>query len=283
MVDAHCDTMVKVESPDDFLNGRGKCQVDLPGLEASGVSHIVMAVCTESHPGRIPQIWARGTSNYAALPRDSGKTRFHFAVEGCMPFHLGLEMPEKPLTASLTWNGDNPYGSGIGGTGGLTTEGASLAGKLHALGVFLDVSHLNDRTRRMLLALDLPVCATHCNSRKLCDVPRNLPDQDLKEIARRGGVVGITLVPDFLRGDGTGAAVSDVLRHVEHVAETAGIEAVGLGTDFDGVRVLPEGINGVRDLHQVFDGLLGLGWKREDVEKVASENWIRFFRLETEG
>lgn len=277
--DAHCDTMVRTESPDSFLSGGGNCHVDLPGLVESEVAHLVTALCVEPYPENLAGIWEHGARNFRECSVLSGSVKLHFALEGCLPLYLGMELPGRPLVASLTWNGDNPYGSGIGGRGGLTSPGVSLARKLHAQGTRLDASHLNDRSRFDLLSLGLPVCATHCNSRKLCDFPRNLPDDDIREIAARGGVVGVTLVPDFLRPGGGDTSVSDVARHIEYIAETAGIESVGLGSDFDGISVLPRGIRGVRDIHLVFGELSKMGWNDTDITKVRSGNWMRFFFL----
>jgi len=277
--DAHCDTMVRIESPDAFVSGGGRCHADLPGLREAEVAHLVTALCIEPYPERLAGVWEHGARNFRECSGLSGDVKLHFALEGCMPLYLGMEMPEKPLVASLTWNGDNPYGSGIGGTGGLTSQGVALARRFHAQGTSLDASHLNDISRRDLLSLGFPVCATHCNSRKLCDSPRNLPDADLREIAARGGVTGVTLVPDFLCPKGEDASVSDVARHIEYIAEVAGIEAVGLGSDFDGISVLPRGIRGVRDIHLVFSELSGMGWNAEDIAKVSSGNWMRFFSL----
>lgn len=275
--DAHCDTMVKVSSPKDFLKGGGSCQIDLPGLRAAGVTNLVTAVCVEPYPDRLESLWEHGLRNYRESVGLSGSTRLHFALEGCLPLHLGYHLPVKPLVASLTWNGDNPYGSGIGGAGGLTPEGFSLARRLHRSGTRLDVSHLNDTSRRDLLSLGLPVCATHCNARKICGSPRNLPDADLKEIAGSGGVIGITLVPAFLGDEGTAVSVSDVVRHILHVADVAGIGSVGLGSDFDGIAMLPGGISGVRDLPVILHELEKAGLSREETGKVASGNWERFF------
>ncbi|MFO7627290.1 MAG: membrane dipeptidase [Candidatus Fermentibacteraceae bacterium] len=277
--DAHCDTMVRTESPDAFVSGGGKCHVDLPGLREAEVAHLVTALCIEPYPDRLTEVWEHGARNFRECSVLSGEVKLHFALEGCMPLYLDMEMPGQPLVASLTWNGDNPYGSGIGGTGGLTSMGVTLARKLNAQGTRLDASHLNDRSRHDLLSMGIPVCATHCNSRKLCDFPRNLPDTDLKEIAARGGVVGVTLVPDFLRPKGEDPSVSDVVRHIEYIAETAGIDSVGLGSDFDGISVLPRGIRGVRDINLVFSELSEIGWGDTDIDKVRSGNWMRFFSL----
>jgi len=277
--DAHCDTMVRAESPETFLSGGGNCHVALPGLRESGVAPLVTALCIEPYPERLADVWEHGTRNFRECSRLSGDVRLHFALEGCMPLYLGMELPAQPLVASLTWNGDNPYGSGIGGKGGLTSAGVSLARMLDARGTRLDASHLNDRSRHDLLSMGIPVCATHCNSRKLCDFPRNLPDPDLKEIAANGGVIGVTLVPDFLLPEGGDPSVSDVARHIEYIAGIAGIDSVGLGSDFDGIKLLPRGIRNVLDIHLIFDELSKAGWNDTDIAKVSSGNWMRFFSL----
>lgn len=280
--DAHCDTMVKARNPQAFLIGGEGCHVDLPGLRKARVCHLVTALCVEPYPRRVSQVWDRGVSNFQACSGHTGEVTLHFALEGCLPVHLGLSMPETPLVASLTWNGDNPYGSGIGGTGGLTRAGRELARDFHARGTALDVSHLNDASRGEMLELDLPLCATHCNARSLCAVPRNLPDQDLRILAERGGVVGVTLVPDFLRDDTKDVTIHDVVRHMEHLAEIGGAGCVGLGSDFDGVGRLPGGIRGVEDLVRVFEELNRLGWTDDEVRGVSHANWLRFFSLNTE-
>lgn len=275
--DAHCDTMVKVASPEVFAGGGGGCQIDLPGLEAAGVVNLVTAICVEPYPDRLAQVWQHGVRNFLESVPLSRGTRLHFALEGCLPLHLGFSLPAKPLVASLTWNGDNPYGSGIGGTGGLTACGFALAREFHSGGTSLDVSHLNDPSRRDLLSMGIPVCATHCNARDLCGSPRNLPDSDLKEIGKSGGVIGITFVPDFLGDSGSGVSIADVVRHILHVADVAGIDSVGLGSDFDGILQLPRGIRGVRDLPRILHELEKIGLADEEVQKVASGNWTRFF------
>ncbi len=280
--DAHCDTLIKAEAGRSFLRGGGDCHIDLPGLEAARVGHLVTAVCVGFSPSRMEmrEIWDRAVENWNAFSTQVTGVNLHFALEGCMPLYLGWSPPAAPLAASLTWNGDNPYGSGIGGTGGLTSLGRALALSLHRDGTRIDVSHLNDTSRREILSMGLPVCATHCNARRLCDSPRNLPDDDIREIAAMGGVIGITMVPHFLRDSGAGADIAAVADHLEHVAEVGGVDSVGIGSDFDGVETLPEGMGGVRDLPLVPDELRRRGWSSVDVSKVASGNWTRFFGLD---
>lgn len=279
--DAHCDTLVRSSTADGFVGGNESTQVDLPRLLESGVRHQVMAVCIEPYKGREKEMWERGLTNFEKL-RVTEKPVLHFALEGCLAIWESWELPFHPLVASLTWNGDNPYAGGIGSSMDLTDEGRKLALKFTEQRTALDVSHLNDCSRRSLLKTGLRVCATHCNARKLCiGKGRNLPDHDIREIAEGGGVIGITFVPDFLHDDGESATIESIVNHAEYIAELTSINSVGFGSDFDGIDKLPAGITGAESWNRVIDALENRGWSREDIEKTAGGNWRRFFELET--
>jgi microsomal dipeptidase-like Zn-dependent dipeptidase len=277
--DAHCDTLVNIHQTCDFTQGCESLQTDLPRLLEAGVRHQVMAICVEPYKGREKEIWTRGTENFLQLGVTE-KPVLHFAIEGCLPISMGWELPCRPLVASLTWNGDNPYAGGIGSSMGLNDSGRKLAQRFSREGTALDVSHLNSGSRSSLLKMGMPVCATHCNAERLCmGVGRNLPDGDIREIAALGGVIGITFVPDFLEEDGSTATIESVINHVEYVAELTSVDNVGFGSDFDGTLKLPPGIHGAQSWHRVIAALENRGWGSLDIEKVAGENWKRFFGI----
>ena len=281
--DAHCDTLVNIATPDLFSRGMADAQLDLPRLLSAGVTHQVMAVCTEPYRGREKEIWDRGTEAFKRI-MSTEEPVLHFAIEGCLPLWEGWDIPVSPLVASLTWNGDNPYAGGIGSTMDLTDHGRKLALKFIEEGTAVDVSHLNDRSRSSLIKTGIQLCATHCNARRLCEARgRNLPDDDLRAIAENGGVIGVTFVPDFLEKDGEKASIESVVNHLEYIAETTGIDSVGFGSDFDGVRELPRGISGAESWSSVVSALKNRGWSLEDVLKITGGNWRRFFNLETDG
>jgi membrane dipeptidase len=280
--DAHCDTLLRKETHKSFVDGGGSLHVDLPSLLESGVGDQVMAVCIKPYTGIEREMWNIGLKNYRQLMY-TRKPRFHFALEGCFALSKGWELPFHPLVASLTWNGDNLYAGGIGSQMDLTAQGRKLVKQFTLENTAIDVSHLNDRSRKSLLQLGLPVCATHSNARALCNGHnRNLPDEDIVEIAGRGGVVGITFVPEFLENDGADATIESVLNHMEYVAELTSIDSVGFGSDFDGVGKLPNGIKGAGSWHKVLYGLENRGWSSEDIDKAAGGNWRRFFKLNKE-
>ena len=113
---------------------------------------------------------------------------------------------------------------------------------------------------------------------------RHLSDGAIKEIARRGGVIGLNLyspflIPGALRS--RRATVAEAVAHVDHICTIVGhTRAVGLGSDMDGGfsgAMLPEGINGPRDLGLLLDGLRAMGWKDDDLARFTSRNWIEFF------
>jgi membrane dipeptidase len=280
--DAHCDTLLRSEDWEGFTKGSRGFHVDLPSLLKSGVHDQIMAVCIEPHTGTEKMMWNRGLKNFEKLG-DIEEPRLHFALEGCLALAKGWSLPFHPLVASLTWNGDNPYAGGIGSDMDLTDMGRKLAERFIQNGTALDVSHLNDRSRKSLLKMGFPVCATHCNARKLCNGHnRNLPDEDIVEIASRGGVTGITFVPAFLEDNKADATIDSVLNHLEYVAELTSVDSVGFGSDFDGVASLPNGIDGVGSWQKVLHGLENRGWSDADINKVAGENWRRYFRTDKE-
>jgi len=278
--DSHCDTLARSQAEEKFVTGSENNHIDLPRLMESGVRDQIMAICCEPYTGREEELWNRGISNFRKF-QVTEKPRLHFGIEGCLAIFNGWELPFHPLVASLTWNGDNPYAGGIGSSMNLTDAGRELAAVFIGQNTAVDVSHLNDISRKSLLKMGFPVCATHCNARKLCTgMNRNLPDQDLKEIAARGGVIGVTFVPDFLEDDGEKATIESIVNHAEYIAEKTSMNAVGFGSDFDGVESLPAGIAGAESWHRILDALETRGWSSEDVTKVAGGNWRRFFNLE---
>jgi len=137
---------------------------------------------------------------------------------------------------------------------------------------------------------DRPIIASHSNCRALIDGKneRHLTDETIREVGRRGGVIGLNLCSPFLRpgldrDKNERASIDDCIRHVEHIAEIHGhTRGIGLGSDMDGgfgVLGLPEGIESPQDLSKIADALLARGWSEEAVDAFAWGNWARFFGL----
>ena len=141
-------------------------------------------------------------------------------------------------------------------------------------GVMVDLSHAAETSfYDVLEASKSPVVCSHSNCRALCDHPRNLTDDQLRALARHGGVVQITLYPGFLKRQGE-ASVLDVLAHLEHVVALVGIDHVGLGTDFDG----DGGVRGMKNASELMNFTIQMLQKRfseDDMQKIWGGNWMR--------
>lgn len=214
---------------------------------------------------------------------------------------------------TLTWMGPTAWADAAGAEavhGGLTAFGGRVVDRLQRLGVLVDVSHASDAaTADVLQRAERPVVASHSGVRSVADHPRNLPDDLLEALASGGGVLGVNFFPGYLRTDhgvrfealrrrlGTelfseeGRAAyrsataelepvtaDRVADHVVRALEVAGPGAVGLGSDFDGVPVLPVDVRDVRDLPVITEALLGRGLGRETVEAVLGGNLLRVLR-----
>jgi membrane dipeptidase len=192
----------------------------------------------------------------------------------------------------MAWARGSRYASGNSEPGcssgtGLTDLGRALVPEMDRLGVVHDASHLSDRSLAELLALTAkPVVATHSNCRVLLDgtSQRHLTDEAIREIARRGGVIGLNLFAPFVRAglkDDERPGIDEAIRHVEHIAQVAGHRrCVGLGSDLDGgfsALRLPRGIDAPRDFTRLADALHARGWPDEDVRGFCWGNWARFW------
>jgi membrane dipeptidase len=167
-----------------------------------------------------------------------GRVAVVLGFEGAMPIDddLGLLRMFHRLgirSIGLTWNGRNLLGDGVavGAGGGLTRFGRTAVAEMNRLGIVIDVSHMSDEgTRDAIEASAHPVIASHSNARALCPHPRNLPDDLAQALARRGGVVGLHMLAQFLTGS-TEASLDRFLDHVDHLVRLCGPAHVGLGPD----------------------------------------------------
>jgi membrane dipeptidase len=212
-------------------------------------------------------------------------------LEGAEP--IGLDLAELDVlhaaglrSIGLTWSRPNAFATGVpfrfpGSPDqgpGLTDLGRALVRACAELGILVDVSHLNARGFWDVLELsDGPVVASHSNAHALCPSPRNLTDDQLRAIGERAGVVGINFHVSFLRADGREDAdtpLSLIAEHAAHVAALAGVECVGLGSDFDGA-VMPAALGDVTGLPALLDVLGEAGFSAAEIAGIASGNWRR--------
>jgi membrane dipeptidase len=287
----------------------------------------------DRHPDRL--LFATTAADVRRAKRE-GKVAILIGVEGGHAIESSLDRL-RDLHArgvrylTLTWNNGLPWaGSSIGAdgtrTGGLSDFGRDVVREMNRLGMLVDLSHVSDSTFFDAIAVSrAPVIASHSSARALSDFPRNLSDDQLRAIARNGGVVNVNFFSRFLdsqyraRADAVDAQIAAARRalrpgpdsaaaaaglsarrdsllaalpqtpfsvlidHIDHVARVAGVDHVGIGSDFDGVSALPVGMEDVTRLPRIAQGLLDRGYSEQDVTKMLGGNMLRVMERVLDG
>ena len=178
---------------------------------------------------------------------------------------------------TLCHNGDNDICDSARGCtthGGVSPFGQQVIGEMNRLGLMVDLSHASEKSFYDALQLSrLPIVCSHSSCRALCDHPRNLTDEQMRALARKGGVMQVTLYHGFLRKDGE-ATVTDFMQHLEHAVKVMGIDHVGIGTDFDG----DGGIRGLADSSELLNftrQLLARRYSEADIRGIWGGNFLR--------
>jgi Zn-dependent dipeptidase, microsomal dipeptidase homolog len=205
--------------------------------------------------------------------------------------------------------GENPHG-------GLTRFGEEVVRELNRCGILVDLSHVSPDTMRQVIEVsEAPVIFSHSSARALCDVPRDVPDDVLESTGRTGGVVMVTFVPAFIAPEGAEmyalgvdemrrlrvehpdgpqavsyaldrwfeandvpATLSQVADHFDHVREIAGVDHLGVGSDFDGAPTMPQDLQDVSTFPALFAELSRRGYTDEELMKIAGRNILRVMR-----
>ena len=183
---------------------------------------------------------------------------------------------------TLCHNGDNAICDSArrseGTNGGVSVWGQKVIKEMNRLGIMVDLSHAGEKSFYDALEIsETPIVCSHSNCKALCDVPRNLTDEQLAALARKGGVAQITLYNGFLRNDDQEASIIDAMNHLDHAVDIMGIDCVGLGTDFDG----DGGVCGIADSSELINftvQLLRRRYSRSDIGKLWGGNWLRVMK-----
>lgn len=213
-------------------------------------------------------------------------------IENARPFAADPGLVERLaadglLMASLTWNAAGPLASGNESRAGLSALGARVLAEMERVGVALDVSHLNDEGFADVCRLARrPFAASHSNSRAVCGHPRNLTDDQFREIRDRGGVVGLNYCDAFLvegaEGErGRAITFDEIAAHIEHWLDLGGEDVVALGSDYDGCDV-PALLDGARSM-PAFQGLLEARFGETVTRKLCAGNALAFFERVARG
>jgi membrane dipeptidase len=256
------------------------------------LSHDEAAAVAEELFATLCELPVRRASDVADF--HAGEVTAIVHMEGAEPIASDLSNLERwhergLRSIGLVWSRPNAFAEGVPfrfpaspDTGpGLTDAGRELVRACNRLGILVDLSHLNEAGFWDVQRLSQsPLVATHSNAHTLCPATRNLTDEQLDAVRDSGGVVGVNFAVTFLREDGHNepdTPITEIVRHVDYLAERMGIEHVAFGSDFDGA-VVPQELGGVAGLPKLVDALRDAGYDDDAVAKLTYENWLRVLR-----
>jgi membrane dipeptidase len=300
VVDLHVDLPYQLASHSKPLR-QGTGQAALPALRSGRVSGVVLPLFVprdvsavgpraedleSSYLGVLRELFAGEGFELPGCGAEQG-VRTWLSFEGAGPLAERPEMLDAWVArgvriVGLVHTEHNALASSSGDarrvTYGLTEAGKRLVRRAHALGVAVDVSHASDRAVSDVLSLAAEtsgvVVATHSNARALADHPRNLSDEQLRGIARTGGVVGLNFHSPFVTR-GRPATLTDVVRQATYLVRVAGSEHVALGADFEGGIRPAKGLEDASRFPDLAKALLKAGMNEAAVQKLFSENALR--------
>ncbi len=310
VIDTHCDTLMA------YLPQRGRPKrtlgersehghIDLPRMIDGGVTCQTFAIYTGNKPIvpdatlralKMTDVFYEGieanegivavtSADEIVAAKKAGKTTGLLSIEGAEPlmgdigllrvfYRLGVRI------LSFAWNFRTPFADGLNARRSeskLPELGVQALEEMDRLGMIFDVSHLTDSNFWDVAdVMKGSFIASHSNCREIADVARNLTDDMIVALADHGGVMGLNFGAGFVHREN--ATVATLVDHVDRIVKVAGIDNVGLGSDFDGVGRLPEGINDVSDLPNITRELVKREYSDEDILKFLGGNHLRVFR-----
>ena len=278
----------------------------LERLRRGDVEGMVLSVWAEPEDGvsyrrRTEEIFACAGAEFAESPwlavvrtaaeaeaaKAAGKRYAFLGVEGMAAVGRDLSFMDRyadfgARMGMLTWNEENTLATGAGGDPqkGLTELGKQAVRRMETLGMLVDVSHLNDGGFWDVMRLThAPVIASHSNCRALCDVRRNLTDDQLRAVRDTGGIVGVNVYHSFVHAEPEKQTVEMLARHACRMAEVMGVEHVACGFDFcEYFGPGSESAAGIDDCSKTgafFDWLEKLGMDARERRMIAWENLLR--------
>ena len=162
---------------------------------------------------------------------------------------------------------------------GLSSQGKNLVENMEKFRMVIDISHLNQKGVTDVTNITTkPFIASHSNAFKLCQVSRNLRDNQLRDIASADGVVGINFYAKFLSLTPEKASINTVIDHIKYIAELIGVDHVGLGSDFDGINMTPKGLENASKIKNIPPLLREEGFSENEINKIMGNNFQRVFK-----
>jgi membrane dipeptidase len=314
VLDSHCDTPSEILRGRDLSIDNHNAHVDFPKLVKGGVDGAFFALYIPAafdsdpesgfdHAERMLEVVERSVSENSDIAafasnriqalknREEGKFSVFLALENGSPIGDSIDnikwFYDKGIRyITLCHSSDNQICDSCASAektwGGLSPFGREVVAEMNRLGILVDVSHVSDDTFYDVLKYSSrPVVATHSCCRAICGHPRNMTDDMIKALADAGGVIQINFYPFFLDPEFTDIDSSirpsykKVADHIDHVVSLVGIDHVGIGSDFDGIEVTPEGMDDISMMPVLFEELKDRGYSESDLEKLAGENFFR--------
>jgi membrane dipeptidase len=303
IIDLHNDILLAVHTGQRDVRARSEVgHSDLPRLREGGVDVQVFALFI--HPKEADRGFARLTelldafdglvatsdqvlgraTSVADIERleHAGQLAVVLAIENGSALegdlaHLDAAYQRGVRMMSLTWNHTNKLAGGAmeSQCGGLTAWGRRVLARMQDLGMIVDVSHLSEQSFWDTLAATRgPLVASHSNAAGLTPHPRNLSDEQLRALGRRGGVVGVNFYPTFTGG----GSLARILDHIDYMVHVMGPDHVALGSDFDGFTGRVQELEDVAQLAHLTAGLLARGYDGQTTKAILGVNALRVFR-----
>lgn len=313
--DAHVDTLLRVLDRKIDLGERNETiYVDIPRLREGGVNIQVFVawVDPKKYPGdagvqRALDLMGALEQQIAKYPQDlelarsvseardivkRGKIACFLVLESGYIINndlsnLQMFYEKGARYMTLTWMESHEWADSSTDAEkwhGLSPFGKEVVKEMNRLGMIVDVSHASDNVANQVFELSTkPIIISHSTCRALSDDARNVSDDLLRKLRKNSGVMGINFFSKYLSKEPDSVTVETVLNHIDHVVEIAGIDYVGLGSDFDGARMYPKGLEDCSKYPAITEGLMQRGYKDKEIRKILGENFLRVFKAQEDN
>ncbi|MBO5136535.1 MAG: dipeptidase [Clostridia bacterium] len=295
--DAHSDTMYEIMKQ-GYSFRKNNLHIDMERLEKYGEYIQVFAAfvdtdeidCTpKEQVDKIISVYMEETEKNGinrcknANEIQRGEINSILSIEGGEALMGSLENLENYAEQgvkiiTLTWNHNNEISHSITSDEGLglTAFGKKLVREMNKKGIIIDLSHISVQGFWDTLAItEKPVIASHSCVKSLCNHSRNLSDEQIKAIIKNRGVIGVNFYADFLSEEN--CTTDKILEHVDYIIASGGVENVGLGSDFDGMERLPEGMTGIESMKNLTEAIYKK-YGKEAGEKIVFGNFLRVLK-----
>ena len=293
--DTHCDTLyMRALQP-----GETPC-VTMENMVRGGMS---LQTCTlfAGSKGMSDHPYDKALAEYAAfehlaktegwqkvnspLEAEEGKVKILLSIEGGEIFEGSTERVHEfhrrgIRIAALTWNNENEiaYPAKGGTKNGIKPQGWEILKVMAQLKIAADTSHLNEAGFWELIDRhSQPPMASHSCAAKLRPHFRNLTDEQIRAMVKRGGWIGVNFYPNFLTETGR-AGIEDIVNHIDHMCQLGAEKHVGFGSDFDGIEISPYDCQSPADVAGILDALRAKGYSEEAVADIAGKNFLDYYK-----